>query len=217
MLLEALVLAYVARGRESSKHRVPWAMDSRIIFFSTLRFWPGFQKLWTKGDFHSLLVAILFGWVLAITLTATFIWPEWFSIFLGPVWLGQWIRFGLWVILGMTAVNSAIRPWVQPGVGTGTAAGERQKNLELAQEFYLQANYFEAEKLVRKNVSKGVEDIESMLLWIAILRRTRRIPQALDLIATADRMDVALPWLAELRAEKEQCLRIKVQTPPAHD
>jgi hypothetical protein len=61
------------------------------------------------------------------------------------------------------------------------------------------------------------EDVESLLLWIAILRRTRRIPLALELIAQVDKLDAAGPWLPELRTEKEQCLRIKIQTPPAHD
>jgi hypothetical protein len=193
------------------------AKESSTILSSTLRFWPGFHGLWTKGDFHALLVSILFGWVLAITLAANFIWPEWFSTFLGPVWLGQWVRFGLWVILTLAAINAAVRPMVISTVGNGASSSERQKNLELAQEFYLQANYFEAEKLVRKNLAKGAEDVESSLLWIAILRRTRRIPQALELISSTDRLDVALPWMAELRSEKEQCLRLKLQTPPAHD
>ena len=92
-----------------------------------------------------------------------------------------------------------------------------QENLENAQELYLQANYFDAERLIRNNLSGQAEDIESSLLWIAILRRTRRIPQALELISNVVKLDAALPWMAELRSEKEQCLRIKIQTPPAHD
>ena len=92
-----------------------------------------------------------------------------------------------------------------------------QIDLETAQELYLQANYFEAERLVRKNTIGNIDDVESSLLWIAILRRTRRITQALELIASVDKLDAAQQWMAELRSEKAQCLRIKIQTPPAHD
>jgi hypothetical protein len=112
---------------------------------------------------------------------------------------------------------AAIQSTVGPMATRGLASAERLKNLVLAQEFYLQANYFEAEKMLRRNLQKGSNDVESMLLWISTLRRTRRIPQALDLISDVERLDAALPWLAELQVEKELCLRLKVQTPPAHD
>jgi hypothetical protein len=112
---------------------------------------------------------------------------------------------------------AAIQSTVGPMAARGLASAERLKNLMIAQEFYLQANYFEAEKMLRRNLQKGTNDVESMLLWISTLRRTRRIPQALDLISDMERLDAALPWLAELHLEKELCLRLKVQTPPAHD
>lgn len=192
-------------------------MGGRTVFFFTLRFWPGFQKLWLKGDFHSLLVSLLFGWVLAITWTATFIWPEWISGAFNAGWIARLVFYGLWIALTVAALSSAVQPAVGASISRGLSFADRQKNLELAQEYYLQANYFEAEKLLRRNLSKGTQDVESSLLWISILRRTRRIPQALEMISEIDRLDAALPWMAELRAEKEQCLRLKIQTPPAHD
>ncbi|MCF7962582.1 MAG: hypothetical protein K9M08_17730, partial [Pirellula sp.] len=172
---------------------------------------------WWKGDVHSLLVSILFGWVLVIAWLATFVWPEWLSTFFSPTWLSSLLLSGTWISLGVAALIAAVRPSICDVSSRSRTIPERQKNLELAQEFYLQANYFEAEKLVRKNVSRGNDDVESTLLWISILRRTRRISQALELISSTDRLDAALPWMPELRSEKEQCLRLKIQTPPAHD
>jgi len=192
-------------------------MDFQKIFFLALRFWPGFQRLWFKGDFHSLMVSLLFGWVLLLVWMATFVWPEFLSKFVGPVWFSQILLKVTWLAIGVSAFLAAIRPGVLVGNMPGKWQAEQQNNLEMAQEFYLQANYFEAERLIRKNMVGGREDVESSLLWIAILRRTRRISQALELISNTDRLDAALPWLTELRSEKEQCLRIKIQTPPAHD
>ena len=192
-------------------------MDSKATVVFAMRFWPGFRKAWWKGDVHSLLVSILFGWVLVIAWLATFVWPEWLSTFFSPTWLASLLLSGTWISLGVAALIAAVRPSICDVSSRSRTIPERQKNLELAQEFYLQANYFEAEKLVRKNVSRGNDDVESTLLWISILRRTRRISQALELISSTDRLDAALPWMPELRSEKEQCLRLKLQTPPAHD
>ena len=192
-------------------------MDSRAVLFFAFRFWPGFQKLWLKGDFHSLLVSLLFSWVFVIAWLATFVWPEWLAVLFGPVLLAKAVFYGLWTaIIGMSLL-SASGALLRLTNSEELGFAERQENLQKAQELYLQANYFDAERLVRKNMSGAYEDIESLLLWIAILRRTRRIPLALDLIAQVDKLDAAAPWLSELRIEKEQCLRIKIQTPPAHD
>jgi len=182
-----------------------------------MRFWPGFQKLWLKGDFHSLFVSLLFGWVVVFFSLGTFVWPEWFVIILSPRWLAKVILVTGWISIITTCLLSGIGLLFGNANTPNISLGERQKNLEKAQELYLRANYYEAEQLIKRNVSGRTEDIESHLLWIAILRRTRRIPQALELISSVDKLDAAAPWISELRLEKEQCVRIKIQTPPAHN
>ncbi len=192
-------------------------MESRDFLFFALRFWPGFQKLWHRGDLHSLLVSLLFSWILVVTWCATFVWTEWFIGFFSPDWLARLILVALWLAIIGASFFSAIGALLGFTNASDLGISARQLNLEIAQELYLQANYFEAEQLVRKNISGQTDDVESSLLWIAILRRTRRIPQALELISSVNQLDLALPWLSELRSEREQCLRIKIQAPPAHD
>ena len=192
-------------------------MNSRAVLFFAFRFWPGFHKLWLKGDFHSLLVSLLFSWVLVVVWLATFVWPEWLVSFFSPDWLARFILVALWLSIVGASLFSVVGTIFSLSNNVGLGISSRQQNLELAQELYLQASYFEAERLVRKNLSGETDDVESSLLWIAILRRTRRISKALELISNIDKLDAALPWLSELRSEKEQCLRIKIQTPPAHD
>lgn len=192
-------------------------MDSRAILFFAFRFWPGFQKLWLKGDFHSLMVSVLFSWVWVATCLATFVWPEWLISYLSPMWLSRGALVLLWIALFIASLLSGFGAILSTANSSSLDAAATQENFENAQELYLQANYFDAERLIRKNLSGQAEDIESALLWIAILRRTRRIPQALELISNVVKLDAALPWVAELRSEKDQCLRIKIQTPPAHD
>jgi hypothetical protein len=192
-------------------------MDSRAALFLAFRFWPGFQKLWLKGDFHSLMVSLLFSWVFVIAWLATFVWPEWLFGLSTPFWLARSVYYGLWLAIIVMSLLSATGTFFRLSSSDELEPAERQENLQKAQELYLQANYFDAERLIRKNMFGAYEDVESLLLWIAILRRTRRIPLALELIAQVDKLDAAAPWLSELQTEKEQCLRIKIQTPPAHD
>jgi len=192
-------------------------MEARTVLLFAFRFWPGFQKLWLKGDFYSLLVSLLFSWFLSLAWLATFVWPEWLIAFFSPKWLANLILLTLWLSILGSSLSSVVGSLL-PAFGQGELSGAaRQSNLEQAQEHYLQANYFESERFVRKNMQGDADDVESSLLWIAILRRTRRIPQALELISNIGHLDAATPWLRELHTEKEQCLRIKIQTPPAHD
>ncbi len=191
-------------------------MEPRAVLFFASRFWPGLQPLWHRGDFHSLLVSLLFSWIFAIAWLATFVWPEWLTVFFSPHWLAQIALSSLWIFVVASSLLSAIGAICPLFGNEGIGASERQTNLVEAQELYLQASYFEAERLVKKNSLGQNDDIESSLLWIAILRRTRRIPQALELISNVSKLDAAAPWFRELQSEKEQCLRIKIQAPPAH-
>jgi len=192
-------------------------MDSRALLYFSLRFWPGFHKLWFRGDLHSLLVSLLFGWLLAIAWLATFVWTEWLVSLLSPDWFARWTLTSLWLGIFGSSLYAAIQPGLSLSKAGTSTTSERLKNLEQAQELYLQADYFEAERFIRKNMSGEFEDVESALLWISILRRTRRIPQALELILGIGKLDAALVWHSELRLEKQQCLRIQLEPPPAHD
>jgi len=180
------------------------------------RFWPGFHKLWNRGDFHSLLVSILFAWVLMLAWSATFVWPEWLWSAFDSRWIARCLLAAVWITLVFSAVGSALQS-LRPTNNHGPSPAEAVKHLELAQEHYLQADYFEAELQVQKNVRRSKTDIESCMLLVAIYRRTRRIQQALDLVSTLELLEASLPWMLEIRVEKEQCLRLKLQTPPAHD
>ena len=199
---------------EVKDHFLPTIKTSMHVVF---RFWPGFEKLWNRGDFHSLLVSILFSWAVMLAWSATFVWPEWLQSTLENTWLARGLLTLAWIALFFSAAGSAVQSLRFSNKDTNHSPAFAVKQLELAQEFYLQADYFEAERLLKKNVRQSNVDIESSVLLVAILRRTRRLPQALELIASLERLEASLPWLSEIRVEKEHCLRLKIQTPPAHD
>jgi hypothetical protein len=187
----------------------------RMFLALAARFWPGLPALWSKGDVHSLLLSILFGWLLGFAWLATFVWPKWLTTMVGHSWFDSLALVGLWLLLfGLSAV-SGLR--FAMGGGIGSSDSDRLQNLAIAQEYYLQANYFESERHLRKNMRNVANDVESQLLWISVLRRTKRISQALTVISDVELLDAAIPWTAELHVEKERCMLLKRQTPPAHE
>jgi hypothetical protein len=179
------------------------------------RFWPGLHLLWIKGDVHSLLVSVLFAWFIALAWTATFVWPEWLTTIAGREWIARVLLVVVWGAIVGSSLYSAIRTTVDNSSVRRPNHGN-ESNFKLAQEYYLQANYFEAERLLQKNLGNTLDDIESAILRVAILRRTKRISQALELISEITLLDAAGPWGLELHVEKEKCLQEKHRLPPAH-
>jgi hypothetical protein len=182
-----------------------------------MRVWPGLERLWYRGDFHALLVAILFGWILAFSFLATFVWPEWVTSYLGRNWVSVSVLPIVWISLLISALVTIATPSARlPATSPNNEEGALHAFVE-AQEHYLQANYFEAEKRLRENLRVNAGDIESMLLLVAVLRRSRRLEEALDFISEMELLESSAPWFAELKTEKASCLRLKIQSlPPAH-
>ena len=118
------------------------------------RFWPGFDKLWNRGDFHSLLVSILFAWAFMLAWSATFVWPEWLWSTFNNAWIAWSLLVAVWMTLVFSAVGSALQS-LRPSNNDGPSPAEAVKHLELAQEYYLQADYFEAERQIKKNVRRS--------------------------------------------------------------
>jgi hypothetical protein len=174
----------------------------RVLF----SLWPGSLATWRRGDARSLLIAILFGLLLSIAWTATTLWP---------LWLSSWRLSILWCIAGGGAAISVIHSaasgmlvYQLPQRGCPDAA------LVEAQSFYLQANYYEAERLISPYCRTGAMDAEAALLMASVLRRTGRIPQALALIDELSLLDCGLPWRDEIEHERKLSRRQKASSQP---
>lgn len=180
-------------------------MSTVLRLPSTL--WPGLNAVWRDGSWHALVIAFLFGVLLNFAWLSTFVWPQWVSGYL--VWT-------LWLSIGSGMIGSFFFvTFVERGRLSPAMVSEREKKLIDAQELYLQANYFEAERMLGKsNLTKEI-DIEAELLRVSIYRRTGRIESALELIHKLNLLESSAVWSRELAAEKALCTRSKKETPPA--
>lgn len=180
-------------------------MSTVLRLPSTL--WPGLHALWRDGSWHALAISFLFGLLMNLAWLSTFVWPQWVSGYL--VWT-LWLSIGLGMIGSFFFVTFIDRGRLSPAM-----ISERETRLVSAQELYLQANYFEAERMLGKsNLTKEI-DIEAELLRVSIFRRTGRLESALELIQRLSLLESSVVWLRELEAEKSLCMRSKKETPPA--
>jgi hypothetical protein len=176
------------------------ALPIRILF----AFWPGTLAAWRYADLRSLLIAILFGGLLSITWMGTTIWP---------MWLSSWRLTFLWWVVGVGGLLSLLH-----NTARGLLRAERPRsgcpdaNLQQAQAFYLQANYYEAEQVIAGYCRPNAMDAEAALLMAGILRRTGRFSQAVGLLDELSLLDCGLPWLEEIERERTQSVRQKVRS-----
>lgn len=164
--------------------------------------WPGYRRAWNRADLPSLATAVFFSWLICGLLVTTFVYYDWFP--------GSF-RFVAWTVCILAAVFTAVRTLIFGDMPEKDSRAARDENLKLAQATYLQASYFEAEKLLLENLAKQPADIESSLLLVSVYRRTERWEKGLELIQQLLKREMAARWYSEIAAEKERCLRGKRQ------
>lgn len=172
-------------------------------------FWPGFRKAWDGMDHQAAVVAILFAWCSIFVGLNFFYWSQWYP---------SWIVNCLLAALVITAVANGVRPLLMGESRancplTADVASQIDLSFRLAQESYLQGDYFEAEQLLLKNLSLDDSDIESALLLSSVYRRSGNLGEALETLNQLQLRDGAARWGTEILAEKERVIRTKRQSP----
>ncbi|MBM3967281.1 MAG: hypothetical protein FJ308_19790 [Planctomycetes bacterium] len=174
-------------------------ISMRMLF----SFWPGTLAAWRLGEARSLLIAIAFGLILCTAWVGTTIWP---------MWLDGWKIGALWTLVAagslLSCAHNAMagllsRPKNHPGCPID--------QWTLAQEHYLQANYFEAERILLPFAFGKSTDVEAGLLLSSIMRRTERYQQSVELLDQLALLDDAWKWHEEIAKEKRLSLQQKVR------
>lgn len=162
--------------------------------FQLICCWPGLSALWYRGNSRSLLAALLYCWAVCFLLLATFVWPEWFGI---------WVIRIFWVMAGMVWLASCVyNHWRYPII-IGKPDAKSQFAFEEAQRHYLQGNWFEAEAILLELLDQFPRDAEALLLLIGILRHTQRWQPALRRLDQLESLDTSAVWRFEIIRERE--------------
>lgn len=169
--------------------------------------WPGLARLWLRGDFYALGLAVFYSILLNLALVSSLIWPAYLGSqfllvawpFLAAVWLvSAWISW------------RGMPQWLQIGHQIAAPGELRIDTLfNQAQREYLRCNWAEARELLERRLRVRPRDVESRLLLASIFRRVGRFQQAHDELKVLEGIDEARQWSLELARERERLLRIK--------
>lgn len=162
--------------------------------------WPGLARLWLRGDWTSVAVAVVFGAALNLLLVSCFVWPEVFPTSLVRVgWFGLAVA---WCIATVRSYRSF------PDVRRTAHADERDLFIE-AQGEYLKGRWRETESLLQRLICRSPRDVDARLMLATLYRRTRRMEEAFQQLRAMERLDEAERWRWELAREQEMLDRAR--------
>jgi len=157
--------------------------------------WPGVSQFWGRDVKSGLVVAVGFSILLNLALVCTFVWVD---------LLGEPFRNAAWIVISTTWVGWAILAynWDRK-YGQTLASGITDSLFEKAQKYYLESNWFEAERVLRRLLRHDKRDFDARFLLATLLRHTGRLRDAEEELNRMERLDGAEKWALEIRRERE--------------
>lgn len=173
--------------------------------------WPGLARLWTKGDWSSLWIAIGFSLLVNLTLVSTFVWPQLlgdsFPAVAWPLILVVWIASAL---VAYRSLPELLSVGSAPDVIDSTA----DDTLFIrGQAEYLKGSWTEAEKLLVRQLKKNPRDVQSRLYLATLYRHTRRLALAREQLIEIKKFDESIHWDFEIHRENQLIELIDKQDP----
>jgi hypothetical protein len=175
--------------------RMPWATY----------LWPGLPQICRDGRWSALLVAVGFAALLNFAVMGSLLWSE---LFAGGVRNSLWMA--VVVIWGGSAVLSCRRDFRCPSPSESNPAQERFAE---ALDRYLQGDWFESERALRRLLVGNPRDLDAGLMLATLLRRTGRPGEAERQLDRLERFDGSQKWELEIRRERELLRADWVESP----
>ncbi len=172
--------------------------------------WPGLARLWSRGDWTALALAIGFAALLNVVLAATFVWHE--------MWPPAVTAIGWPAVVCMWTVSAwasqrRLREFF-PNIHAAQSDGGRGEGLFLqAQAEYLKGDWYQAELLLDELLRVSPADTDAHMMMATLYRHTRRFDDARRQFRTLQRLDAAEKWALEI--EQEQLFINRLASPPA--
>ena len=170
--------------------------------------WPGLPRLWIRGDWVALVIAVAFGAALNLVLVSSFVWPE---------LLPRSLNLIGWFVLGTVWLASAFQAYRSlPHLRESPRVDDRGLFIQ-AQAEYLKGHWFEAETLLRQLLRHCSRDVDVLLMLATLYRRTGRYDEAANQLDRLDRLDEAFKWRWEIAQERGTLKRLaasKMNTEP---
>ncbi len=173
--------------------------------------WPGLARLWTKGHWNSLWVAIGFSLLVNLALISTFVWPQLlgkdFPLIVWPLILVVWI-VSAWV------AYRSLPELLTIGAEPTEVDTESIDTLFIrAQNEYLKGDWATAEQFLIRRLELDPRDVQSRLLLATLFRHSRRLKLAVEQLDELNKFDESIHWNFEIDRERQLIELIRDQTP----
>lgn len=167
--------------------------------------WPGLARLWIRGEWSALLLAVGFSALLNVAIVSTFVWPE---------WIGAGFNSVVWPVLGIVWLAGCWSTWQQrdelflaraktPAVAGQIDNASYDRLYIEAQSEYLKGRAESAQRLLERQLQRFPRDAASRLLLATLFRRTDRPEAAGMQLDQLEKYDQSLAWRFEIGRERE--------------
>jgi len=157
--------------------------------------WPGLPLVWRDGRWGALAVAVGFAALVNLALMASLLWSELFA---------AEVRSSVWMAVVIIWWGSAVLSYRRDSRDSiRTESNSAQDAYAEALDRYLQADWFESERALRRLLEENPRDLDAGLMLATLLRRTGRPGEAERELDRIDRFDGSEKWELEIRRERE--------------
>ena len=170
--------------------------------------WPGLPRLWWRGEWSGLSLAVTFAALLNCALVASLVWPE---------WVGPTVLLVGWLALMIVWVVSAWLSYRRLPALYAVRRDESMEDLLLdAQREYLRGNWFGAESSLQQILRRDPHDVDAQLMLASLYRRTKQLSEAENVLRRLEQLEQSEKWHLEIQQEfaKLRQLEVMQQTEP---
>jgi hypothetical protein len=169
--------------------RMPWCVY----------LWPGLPQMWRHGAWSGLAVAVGFAAMLNLALATSLVWTE---LALPAAGSGNgylWLAIGIvWVGAGVFSLGWQRHEAAKDNDATAQDAFRR------AMDYYLQRNWYEAERGLAGLLRRSPRDVDARMLLACVLRRTGRLDEAAGELDRLSRTEGSRKWELEIDDERRR-------------
>lgn len=166
--------------------------------------WPGLPQL-LQGSWSGLGWAVLAAGLLQVALLTTWVWTEWIP---GSAKLALW---GGIILLWSGAVLASSSFWTVRTPSKEETSPRSDTLFAEAIDFYLQAQWFEAEKILIRLLRQNPRDVEARLMIATLFRHTHRWDEALRQLEQLERLEASRAWALEIQRERQQIAQAQAE------
>lgn len=160
--------------------------------------WPGLPQIWKHGSWPSLALAVGCALLVNLALVTSLIWNE---------LTAPGMRTIVWLaVISMWMISAAVDYGRQREQVSRKTGPRRQTEYETpfaeGLQYYLQKNWFEAERIFRRLLRRNARDTDARLMLASLLRHTKRFEEAQVQLDRLRLIEGSQKWEMEIGAEQ---------------